>query len=276
MTTRPRTTRTAGTTRTTRTAGTTRTARTARTAWGSAAALGGGVLLAISAPLSASAHVGVAASSTAEGSYTVLSFSVPHGCGESPTTKLTFTMPEGVNRVTPTVNANWTIDKVVEELPEPVQDSHGANLVDRDAQVVYTAITPLPNGLRDVIELSLQLPADSAGDTLVFPVLQECVEGSTDWNELTEEGEAEPASPAPSIVVTAASGDAHGHGAETAADEHSESETAEAGGEADAGADASAETVDDPVARWLGIGGLLVGAAGVVFAAIAWRRPAKR
>ncbi|WP_308798294.1 YcnI family copper-binding membrane protein [Agromyces silvae] len=243
-----------------------RTTRTTRTALASTAAFGGAVLLAISAPLSASAHVGLAASSTAEGSYTVLSFSVPHGCGESPTTKLTFTMPEGVNRVTPTVNANWTIDKVVEELPEPLQDSHGANLVDRDAQVIYTAVTPLPSELRDVIELSLQLPADTAGETLAFPVLQECVEGSTDWNELAEEGEAEPASPAPAIVVTAATGDGHGHGAETAAEEHSESEVV----------DAAPATVDDPVARWLGIGGLIVGVAGVVFAAVAWRRPAKR
>lgn len=248
------------------------TPRTTRTTLAAVAALGAGTLLALSAPLSASAHVGVAASSTAEGSYTVLSFSVPHGCGESPTTKLTITMPEGVNRVTPTVNPNWTIDKVVEELPEPLQDSHGANLVDRDAQVVYTAITPLPNGLRDVIELSLQLPEDSAGETLAFPVLQECVEGSTDWSEPTEEGEAEPASPAPFIVVTEATGDAHGHGTDTAsADEASADETA--GTET---TDATSVTVDDPVARWLGIGGLVVGAAGLVFAAVAWRRPAKR
>ncbi|MDR5699162.1 YcnI family copper-binding membrane protein [Agromyces aerolatus] len=242
------------------------------------AALGAGALLALGAPLAASAHVGVDPSSTAEGSYTVLSFSVPHGCGASPTTKLTFTMPEGVNRVTPTVNPNWTIEKVVEELPEPLQDSHGANLVDRDAQVVYTAVTPLPDGLRDVIELSLQLPADTAGDTLVFPVLQECVEGSTDWNEVAEEGEAEPASPAPSIVVTAATGDAHGHGAADTASAGEHGGGAHGDGEpGDAGSsDAAPDTGDDPVARWLGIGGLVVGAAGVVFAAIAWRRPAKR
>lgn len=241
--------------------------RTIRTFFVSAAALGGGLALALGAPLAASAHVGVEASSTAEGSYTVLSFSTPHGCGESPTTRLTFTMPEGVNRVTPTVNPNWTIEKVVENLPEPVQDSHGANLVDRDAQVIYSARTPLPSDQRDVIELSLQLPADAAGETLAFPVLQECAEGSTDWSELAEEGEAEPESPAPTITVTAASGDAHGHGADTAsAEEHGE--------EGDPAA--ATASSDDPVARWLGVGGLVVGAAGVALAAVAWRRPAKR
>lgn len=240
--------------------------RTARTALVSAAALGGGLLLALGAPLAASAHVGVEASSTAAGSYTVLSFSTPHGCGESPTTKLTFTIPEGISSVTPTRNANYTIDKVVEELPEPVQDSHGANIVERDAQVVYTAITPLPTDQRDVVELSLQLPADAAGETLAFPVLQECTDGSTDWSAVVEEGEAEPEHPAPTIVVTEAAGDAHGHGAEE--------ETADTAS-ADESVDAAPASSEDVVARWLAAGGLAIGAIGIVLAIVAWRRPAK-
>lgn len=146
------------------------------------AALGAGALLAVGAPLAASAHVGVESTSSAAGSYTVLGFGIPHGCGESPTTKLTFTIPEGIDRVTPTVNPGWTIEKVIETLPEPKTDSHGASVVDRVSEVVYTAVTPLPSDLRDVIELSLQLPADAEGETLAFPVLQECAEGSTDWS----------------------------------------------------------------------------------------------
>jgi uncharacterized protein YcnI len=241
--------------------------RTARTTLLSTAALGGGLLLALAAPLAASAHVGVEASSTAEGSYTVLSFSTPHGCGESPTTKLTFTIPEEISSVTPTRNANYTIEKVVEELPEPVQDSHGANIVDRDAQVVYTAITPLPTDQRDVIELSLQLPADAAGETLAFPVLQECTDGVTDWSAVAEEGEAEPEHPAPTITVTEATGDAHGHGA------GDETDTASAGvSEAVAATPASSE---DVLARWLAAGGLAIGVIGIVLAIVAWRRPAK-
>ncbi|WP_350348288.1 YcnI family protein [Agromyces sp. G08B096] len=244
-----------------------RTARP-RTALAATAALGGGLLLALAAPLSASAHVGVEPTSTAEGSYTVVAFAIPHGCGDSPTTKLTFTMPEGVDRVTPTVNSGWTIEKVVEELPEPKTDSHGANLVDRDAQVVYTAVTPLPSDLRDVIELSFQLPADAAGETLAFPVLQECAEGSTDWSELAEEGEEEPEHPAPSIVVTAAEAGGHGHGG---ASDEAMDDPADASG----ASDATAATGDDPVARWLAVGGLAVGVAGVVLAVLARRRPAR-
>ena len=76
-----------------------------------AIAIGAGALLAVGAPLAASAHVSVTPTSTAAGSYTVLSFAVGHGCDGSPTTSLSFEIPEEINAVTPTVNPNWTIDK---------------------------------------------------------------------------------------------------------------------------------------------------------------------
>lgn len=220
------------------------------------AALGAGTLLALGAPLAASAHVGVTSTSTAAGSYTVLGFGIPHGCGESPTTKLTFTIPEGIDRVTPTVNPGWTIEEVIETLPEPKTDSHGASVVDRVSQVVYTAVTPLPSDLRDVIELSLQLPADAEGETLAFPVLQECTEGSTDWSDPVVEGEEEPEHPAPSITVTAAESEDHHGGAVNTSAHDDEDATSEAPTAADA-------STDDPVARALGVTGIVVGVAGL-------------
>jgi periplasmic copper chaperone A len=185
----------------------------------------------------------------------VLTFSVSHGCEESPTTSLTFDLPDAIDSVAPTVNPNWTIEEVADG--------------DRTAQVVYTAITPLESGYRDTVELSVLLPEDAAGQTLAFPVLQACEVGETNWNQVAEEGEEEPASPAPSIVVTEAAGDAHGHGstaAETTGDEH-----------ADPGDAATAETTAagtgsaDTVARVLGIGGLVVGVVGIVLAITARR-----
>ena len=166
-----------------------------------AAGLAGGALLVLAAPLAASAHVTVTPSGTAAGSYTVLTFAFSHGCDGSPTTALAIDIPESIESVSPTLNPNWTIEKVADG--------------DRTAQVVYTAITPVEDGYRDTIELSLQLPEDAAGETLAFPVLQTCAEGETNWNELAEEGAEEPESPAPTIVVTEATGDEHGHGAAT-------------------------------------------------------------
>lgn len=240
-----------------------------RTTLAAALALGAGTALALAAPLAASAHVGVDSTDTAAGAYTVLSFGIPHGCGESPTTKLTFTMPDGVDRVTPTVNPGWTIEKVVEQLDAPRKDSHGANITERVSSVVYTAVTPLPSELRDVIALSLQLPADAAGETLAFPVLQECTEGQTDWSAVAEAGEAEPEHPAPVITVTEATGD--GHGTAVAADAPAEHEGDTTGAAASENAGGS---TDDVLARVLGIGGLLVGAVGIVLAITA--RRAKR
>ncbi len=219
---------------------------TIRTTTIAATALAGGVLLALGAPLAATAHVGVTPSSTAAGSSTVLTFAFSHGCAESPTTQLTFDIPESIASVSPTLNPNYTIEKVVEG--------------DRTAQVVYTAITPVEDGYRDTIELSLRLPEDAEGETLAFPVLQTCAEGETDWSEVAEEGEAEPESPAPTIVVTEATGDEHGTAA-TVSDEHAESAS-----------DVAATTTDDTLARALGIGGLVVGAVGIVLAITARRR----
>ena len=222
----------------------------------SLAGLAGGAVLALAAvPLAASAHVTVTPSGTAAGSYTVLTFAFSHGCEGSPTTAIAIDIPESIASVSPTLNPNYTIEKVADG--------------DRTSQVVYTAITPVQDGYRDTIELSLQLPEDAAGETLAFPVLQTCEVGETNWNQVAEEGEEEPESPAPVIVVTEATGDGHGHGAateEAASDDHGD-------GHAE-GAEETAATSDDSdtVARVLGIGGLVVGVVGIVLA-LAARRP---
>jgi uncharacterized protein YcnI len=222
-----------------------------------AAGLAGGALLALAAaPLAASAHVTVTPSGTAAGSYSVLSFAFGHGCDGSPTTALTIDIPESIMAVTPTLHPNWTIEKVADG--------------DRIGQIVYTAITPVEDGYRDAIELSVRLPEDAAGETLVFPVLQTCAEGETNWNELAEEGAAEPESPAPTILVTEATGDEDGHG--VASDDADSAEHADHD-ETDEATDAAASTgSDDVIARVLGIGGLVVGVVGIVLA-LGARRP---
>jgi hypothetical protein len=154
------------------------------------------------------------------------------------------------------LNESWTASEVEVDLAAPIEDGHGNAITTRPGAVVYTATTPMPDGLRDTFALSLQLPEDAAGETLEFPVLQTCVEGETNWNETTVEGEAEPAHPAPAIVVTAASADGHGHG-----DEATDAETTDAEPTA-----ATAAQGGDVLARVLGVGGLVVGAVGIVLA----------
>ena len=132
--------------------------------------------LTLGGALAANAHVSVIPDTTAAGSYALLTFGVPHGCDGSSTTKVAIKIPEQVNAVTPTVNPNWDVQKVMVPLNPAVTDSHGNQITERVDQVVYTAKTPLPDGYRDAFVLSLKVP-DVAGQTLSFPTIQTCEVG---------------------------------------------------------------------------------------------------
>lgn len=241
----------------------------ARIAGGSALVAAGSIALALAAPTAASAHVTAAASSTAAGSYTVVTFSLAHGCDGSATTALDITIPEGINSVSPTVNPNWDVVKNEVEIADPVTDSHGNTATQRVSDVVYTAKTPLADGYRDTVSLQLQLPEDAAGQTLEFPVLQTCEVGSTAWDQPTVEGEDEPELPAPTVVVTAAEAGSGHHGSDDDGDgDDAVATTASA-------TTAASGSGEDVVARVLGVGGLVVGAVGVAFGLASRRRGPK-
>ena len=218
----------------------------------SAVALGAGAILALAIPLSASAHVGASATSTAAGSYTIVTINVPHGVDGAPTSIVTIDIPESILSVTPTVNPNWTISKVMETLDTPIAQEEGDPITERVAQVVYTANSPLAADQRDTFELSLPLVGDE-GEVLEFPTLQTCEVGQTNWT-----GDEVPAV---TLTAVAAEGDEHAHSAAEASEgEHNEV--------------AEAAPADDVLARILAIGGLVLGAVGLVLGITARRRSA--
>jgi len=231
------------------------------------------VALALGVAGPAAAHVTITPTETAAGAYTVLSFSVGHGCEGSPTTRVAIALPEEINAVTPTRNPNYDVEKVTEKLAEPVQDAHGNEITERVAQVVYTATTPLPDGERDAFELSLQLP-EAAGETLAFPTIQTCEQGETAWTEVVEPEAAEPEHPAPAVTVTDAVDDAHGaHGAGAEDGDGSTMPVDVPADEADA--DASGDD-DGGTGTALGVAGLVAGLLGLAAGALALvrtRRP---
>lgn len=131
-------------------------------------------------------------------------------------------MPESVPSVTPTVNPNWSVEKLFEDAADS----------SRVTAVVYTAINePLAADLRDVFELSFRVPDDAEGESLEFPTVQTCTEGTAEWV----------GDDVPAFTVTAAAADTHGHGA---------SET-------------GAVSDDDVLARLLGGSGLALGAGAL-------------
>ncbi|SDQ39664.1 Uncharacterized protein YcnI [Curtobacterium sp. UNCCL20] len=211
----------------------------------------------------ASAHVSATATSTAADSYTTATFSLPHGCDGSPTTKIEFQVPESIIEVTPTVNPNWTISKATAKYTSPsasADDESPEDAGERVTSVTYTAKTPLPADERDTFSLSFSLPDGKPGDLVEFPALQTCEKGSVEWNQEQKAGEAEPEHPAPSITLTAA------EAMDDDGDPIAATPTAEAA--------SSTSTPSDPdlVGRFLGLGGLVLGAVALVVAVANTRR----
>ncbi|MFN8052254.1 MAG: YcnI family protein [Acidimicrobiales bacterium] len=181
---------------------------------GTAVVVGGIALFA----LPASAHVEIQEHTAEAGSTATLTFGVPHGCEESPTTKIRISLPESVVSAVPTLNANWDISLVKQKLDTPIDVGEGETVSERVTEVDFAAKTPLPIGFRDDLKISVPIPEDAAGTTLTFPTVQECVTGSTEWTQLPAKGQdpEELAHPAPSIEVVAASAEGEDStGAET-------------------------------------------------------------
>lgn len=230
--------------------------RTKRPLIVSGAALLGSAALALGGATAANAHVSIAEGSVEAGAYAILTFGVPHGCDGSPTTRVAIQIPEGINSITPTRNAFYTVEKVMENLDTPITDSHGNEVTQRVAQVVYTAATPLPSDQRDAFELSLQIPADAADTTLYFPTVQTCEQGETAWVQIPEGGQDAHAldAPSPSVAVIAGSAHGHGHGHDDAIDVE-----AEAHGDESAAPAAADQTPFIVTSLAVGSLGLLVG-----------------
>ena len=203
----------------------------------------------------AGAHVTVTPSTTEAGASTVLDISLAHGCAGSPTTEVTIRIPEGINAVAPTRHPLWQVEKETVQLDPPVTDSHGGSVSERVASVTYRADTPLPDGQRDVFQLSVQLPEEE-GATLVFPTIQTCETGEAAWLEVPAGGQDPHAleRPAPAFVVTAAP--VHGHGHRTGSD---------AGSAAAASTTPSrAPQVEEEGSAALSVAALALGALGAV------------
>jgi uncharacterized protein YcnI len=221
-----------------------------------------GLALAVGAPLAASAHVHVTPETASAGSTQTLTFSFSHGCDGSPTTALAIEIPEGVGNATPLVQGGWTITRELGPAGVPTR-------------VVYTADTPVEDGLKAAVSMDVLFAEGAADTTAAFPVTQTCAEGETAWTQIAEEGEDphDLDAPAPLVTVGAVADDADtGHG-DAAADDagHATHDGAAAGAD---GGDAASVSSPDPVARWLAVGGLAAGIAALVVVLVRGRRKA--
>lgn len=174
--------------------------------------MGAALTLLIGGVVPASAHVGVSSDTSAAGSTAMVTFAFSHGCGDSPTTALVIQIPEEFNRATPVFAPGWSIEVDTEDLDEPITGGHGEEITERTSTVTFTADEPIENNIYAMVSVRLSLPEDSAGETIYFPVIQECEEGEHAWIEIPQEGEDphDLESPAPALEVTESESD-NGH-----------------------------------------------------------------
>jgi len=224
--------------------------------------LGAGVL-ALGLAVPAGAHITGDKDSVPAGGFTSVTLTVPHGCEESPTSKIAIEIPESILNAAPQVVAGWEAEATETELDEPVESAHGDPVTERISEITWTAEAgnELPPHFRQEFTIGFQAP-EEVGERLYFKIVQTCPDGETAWIEETEDGAEEPEYPAPFVDVVAAETDDH------------ESESAAEEAEADEPA-ADEEVAAEPVAAstdgsddggssdGLAIGGLVLGALGL-------------
>lgn len=127
------------------------------------------LLALLAAPVPALAHVVAAPGEAKAGSYSAIAFRVGHACGAGDTTlKLRVEIPDGVASARPQPKPGWTVDVEKEG--------------DRATAVTWTG--RLPDDQFDDFALLMKLPAQAGA--LVFPALQTCEKGESQWTEIPD------------------------------------------------------------------------------------------
>jgi uncharacterized protein YcnI len=214
---------------------------------------GAGALMVVS---TASAHITASPTELPPG-YTYAEFAVPHGCDGSATTRIRIKIPAGIASVKPQEVFGWTIATKEGTLPEPVS-IFGDEMTEGVTEVSWAG-GPLPDSHMQRFGLSFFASESLAGETVYFPVVQQCEEGVTRWIEIPVEGEEPPEEPAPGIAILASSEE--GDEAPT-----EETTTGESAGD-EAVPAAQDDDGNDGLALGFGIAGLVAGllALGVAF-----------
>ena len=232
-----------------------------------------GLLLALSAPLAASAHVTIDPGSAEPGSYTVLTVKVPNESATAATNRVELQLPSDTpfSSVRYVPVPGWSAELVTSTLPEPVTVGE-SEIAEAVTSVVWTAQAGSEIGQGQLQQFDLSVgPVPDTG-SITLPAVQSYTDGEVvEWTETAADAEH----PAPVLYITDTPADAHaGHDADDAADADADAATVTA---SDDGAATSAAVQQQPVdalARVFGILGLVVGIVGVALAVTSRRKAA--
>jgi len=132
-------------------------------------------LIALATPLAAlpaSAHVVAAPDTARAGSYAAVAFRVGHACSAGDVTlKVRIEIPAGVVSARPQTKPGWTYE---------IEREAGADPKAAPSAVTY--VGRLPDEAFDEFPLLMKLP--TTAETLIFPVIQTCEKGESQWTEV--------------------------------------------------------------------------------------------
>ncbi len=238
------------------------TMSTPRRAGIAALALGAATLLAIAAPLSASAHVSLEENTATPGTFTTLTFRVPNETADGASTnKLTVTLPGGkslLDSVSYIPVPGWTTELVTTKLDKPITDGDDT-ITEAVTQVTWAAQPGSEYGPGSEGQFKLFVgPIPDVGK-LDLPADQ----GYSDGSVVSWSGAADSEHPAPVLYI----GDA--------APKSDDPDSAPEATVATAPAAPAAAAGPDVLARVLGGIGLVLGVIALLIA-IVGRRPQQK
>ena len=166
----------------------------------------GAILIAAAAflgPSAAFAHITLQDKQAPVGSPYKAVLRVPHGCSGSATVALRVRIPSGFIDVKPMPKPGWKLDVVRGKYQTPVT-AHGTQLTEGVTEVDWSGGN-LPDAFYDEFVVTGFIGDEaSAGQTMYFPVVQECEKGVSRWIEVPRDGTQvndESGEPAPALKL---------------------------------------------------------------------------
>jgi uncharacterized protein YcnI len=174
-----------------------------RTLIGTTATLGAAAILALAAPLTASAHVHVDPDQATPGSSATLTFKVPNESATAGTVKLEIDFPTATpfTSVTYQPQPGWTAAVTTEKLAKPVVID-GTTVTEAPTRIVWTANAgvQITDGQFQQFVVSAS-PVPNTG-SVELPAHQTYSDGTVvNWDEKTPASGVEPANPAPTLYI---------------------------------------------------------------------------
>jgi len=227
------------------------------------AALAAASLLALAAPLAASAHVSVNPNSAEAGSFSLIELTVPNESATEVTTTVAVSLPldTPIAYVSYVPVPGWTAELTTVTLGTPIEAEDGT-ITEAVSTVTWTAEpgSEISGGQLQLFPLSVGPIPDTGSISL--PTDQTYSDGTVvSWSETGEDAQY----PVPVLYINDAPAADHHDGDSTAGDEEESH---------DMGIEVTAISSDDGIARGLGVAGLVLGAVGLVIAIVGRRKKA--